>query len=615
VEPTRPEPAEASPGARREAEQRAVVAAPPGQHLCVLAGPGAGKTHVLVDRVAALAASGVPAERLALVTYTNSARDELRARLRLALGAEAGARPFVGTLHQLCAELLRRAEPAGLQALGLPARPRILEPDSAARLFALCCDEADPQTADRRFEALSLAWCRWDGLGPRPPALLEGGRAWETYAQAMRRDGLACFGLLQLWALEAVEAGLAPTPHTLWVDEYQDTSGLQARLLSALARRGAWVGVVGDPDQAVFAFAGADASQLPRFAERFAGAELLRLSANARALPALVALAGRLRRGPPQFAVRQGSARPRLVRLAGEEQQARAVAGEIERLIREQGLAPGDVAALCREGLPVALARELGRRGLPFWAPREERPEARPHLRALVLALEALGLPEDPRVQFLFFDQVVRGSARTWAAVLAELDGAGGLEAAVERALGKLARPRQASLRAYLEARAQLARLAAQPDPAERVRELHRAVLAPRLGLAPAERADEVARDVERAAGLAAELAPEELGARLRAGALAPEQAGGRVTLASLHHAKGREWAAVFLLDLTQGVLPHRRAEDEQEERRLLFVGLSRARDHLWLCAPERLPGRGEGPSRFLEELADGCELVDLRAR
>ncbi len=601
--------------ARREEEQRAAITAPPERHLCVLAGPGAGKTHVLVGRVGHLIAAGLPARGLAVVTYTNSARDELRGRLLGALGVEVGARPFVGTLHQLCGQLLRQAAPAELAALGLPACPRVLEPASAARLFALACDEAEPRAAERRFEALSLAWNRWDGLGPRPAALLEGQAAWARYAAAMRQDGLACFTLLELWALEALEAGATAAPRAVLVDEYQDTSGLQARLLSALAARGAWVGVVGDPDQAVFAFAGADASQLPRFSERFPGAVEVRLQANARARPALVALAGRLRRGPAQFAVRAGDARPRLVLLGGEEQQARVVADEIERLLGPAGLAPREVAALCREGVPVALLAELERRGLPAFAPREERPEARPHLQALTLALEALGLPEDPRAQFLFFDQLVRGSARTWAAVVAELPAAGALDAAVERALARLARPRQPALRAYAQARARLAAFAALADPAERVRAVHRELVAPRLALEAAERRDEAARDVERVAALAAGLAPAELAARLRQGALAPEAPPERVTLASLHHAKGREWAAVFLLDLTQGVLPHRLADDPAEERRLLYVGLSRARDHLWLCAPERLPGRGEGPSPLLAELRDGCELVDLRRR
>ena len=106
---------------------------------------------------------------------------------------------------------------------------------------------------------------------------------------------------------------------------------------------------------------------------------------------------------------------------------------------------------------------------------------------------------------------------------------------------------------------------------------------------------------------------PAEFADWLRQGGLSPDQAGERVTVASLHYAKGREWKAVFLIDLTRGVLPHRKNPDPDEERRLLHVGVSRAADHLTLVAPQRLPGRGEGPSPLLEQIRDLCQLTDLR--
>ncbi len=595
---------------RREQQQREAVAAPDDEHLRILAGPGAGKTHVLVERSARLIAAGLPAGALAAITYTNSARDELLARLRQRLGPEAPL-PFAGTIHQFCLRLAQRA--AG--SLGLPARLRVLDPEAAGRLFASRAEPPRGEAPRRLFERLCLEWERYAGQGPPPAPPPEQSRAWQRFDRLLRRQGLATFVGLQLWALEALEAGAVRGPAQLLVDEYQDTSGLQVRVLAALAAAGSRIAVVGDPEQSVFAFAGADARHLPDFCDRFQPCRTVRIAVNGRSSGAIVRLAGRLRRDGPQLPLRAEGRRPRLIHLDSEGHQARWLAERIARLLRQEGLAPGDVAVLAREGRSTAVAEALFERDLPLFQPRSERFEAKPHVRGLVLALEALAAPEDEQTWYFFFDGVLRGAPKTWDAVIAARRETDSLAAALEVARQRVARPRQAALDKLSESRRCLEALRGL-EPVERAAALAAELLEPRLGLRERRRLDAIRADWQRVARAAAlHPDPAELAAWLRQGGLAPAAGGDRITLASLHYAKGREWPVVFLIDLTRGVIPHRGNADADEERRLLHVGLSRAGERLYLCAPARLPGRGEGPSPLLAELAELCRVSDLRGQ
>ena len=594
--------APASAGALRRAdEQRAAITAPVDAHLRIVAGPGAGKTHVLVGRIQHLLAEGVAPERIAVVTYTNSARDELLERLGEALGGER--LPFVGTIHQLCLGFVQRS--SGPES----GRVRVLDPTAAERLFAVqVVAGGDPRQV---LAEVSLAWERYAGAGD-PPAGPDQA-AWTAFEASLRRSGLATFTSLQLWALEVVADGLEPVPAHVLVDEFQDTTGLQVRVLEALAARGARIAVVGDPEQSVFRFAGADRDHLPDFARRFQPCTEIALAANGRSSGAIVGLAGRLRAAGEQFALREDGQRPRLWYLIGEAQQAERVAGEVASLVHERGISPGRVAVRAREGQSAAVAQRLEAARVPVWLPRAERFASKPHVRNLVIALEALAEPGDERACFFLFDQIVRGAPKTWEAVRAELVEGSGLDRAVEVARDKVARPRQASLGQLAQVRATLAGLA-QAGPADRVRAVAAEVLAPRFSLRERKRAAAIQADLERVAEAAGERdGPLELAAWIRQGGLAVAPGGDAVTVASLHFAKGREWDVVFLIDLTRGVLPHRHNPDREEERRLLHVGVSRAREQLYLCAPERLPGRGEGVSPLLTGLADACQVSDLR--
>ncbi len=591
--------------ARRAREQRRAIRAPVDAHLRVTAGPGAGKTHVLVERVGHLVAAGIRPEHIALVTYTNSARDELLDRLAPVLGA-AVERPFVGTIHQLCLGFVQRSLD------GDAGRVRVLDPTAAERLFALVAAPAGARDPGRMLADVSLAWERFDGSG-RPP---DGERleTWQRFDAALRAGGMATFTSLQLWALDVLRAGLRPLPGQVLVDEYQDTTGLQVRVLTALAEAGARIGVVGDPEQSVFRFAGADPKHLPGFSERFTPCTNVDLAANGRSSAPLVELASRLRTGGEQFALRGQGPRPRLWYFDSEGQQAAHVAEDIGALLAG-GVGPSRVAVLGREGQASTMASALEGARVPVWAPRSERFESKPHVRNLVFALEALADPQDARACYFLFDQVVRGAPKTWEAVVAGLDAGGDLDAAIAAASERVARPRQASLKQLAQVRATLAGLRDEELDAQ-VMVIADGVLEPRFSLRERQQATAIRADLERVAAEAAGRAgPAELAAWLRQGGLAPTTAEDRITLASLHYAKGREWDVVFLIDLTDGVLPHRHNLDRGEERRLLHVGISRARERLTLCAPQRLPGRGEGPSPFLAGLADACDVRDLRGQ
>jgi DNA helicase-2/ATP-dependent DNA helicase PcrA len=595
------------PLARRAAEQRAAVLAPADCHLRIQAGPGAGKTHVLMERLRHLLGEGLTTAELSIITYTNSARDELRDRLTGLMGEDQDL-PFIGTIHQFCLRLVH----AQLGVLGIEDKVRVLDPVQAERVFAAVFGSESTEDPARLYARLSLAWDAWHGSGQRP---CSDSKPWERFDARLRKLGLATFTSLQLWALEAIEAGAARLSGQLLIDEYQDTTGLQVRVLEALAERGTRITVVGDWEQSIFGFAGADPSQLADFHERFTPCTSRSLWANGRSAARLVELSSRLRGSrEAQFALRPPGERPRLVHVSSESQQAQVVVDGIEVLLSRGDLGPGDVAVLGREGHPAAIVEGLLSLGLPVYLPKGERFESRPHVRNLILCLEALADPTSVRAWFFFFDQVVRGGPKTWEAVLETLEGAGDLDEAVAQALEQVSRPRQSSLHQLLAGRKTCLEIAQMPEAQQRLHAIYERLLKPRFGLRERKMQAEIEADLERVLAVA-EDHPEPAGFAdwLRQGGLSPDQAGERVTVATLHYAKGREWKAVFLIDLTRGVLPHRKNPDPDEERRLLHVGVSRAADHLTLVAPQRLPGRGEGPSPLLKEIRDLCQLTDLR--
>ncbi len=599
---------EEDPFEERRREQQEVICAPVDRHLQIIAGPGAGKTRVLVSRIAFLIKSGYDPNRMAVITYTNSARDELLQRIDKELGLRARGL-FVGTIHQLCLGLVLDAS----ESLGIKGRVRVVDEADARRMFTALIARSGWTDTRISFDELSLERERWNGKAQPPWSDADNNEVWKMFDTMMRRLGLVSFTSLQMWALESLKTVCKPVLQHILVDEYQDTTGLQVRLLEAMSSLGTTVTVVGDPEQSIFRFAGADPLQLVDFPNRFSPCSCHTLMANARSSQSIVRLVGVFRDGPAQFSLRMRGVPPSLWYFDSELQQAKRVCVEIKRLVDQGNVTPGQVAILAREGQQSPIAEELEHMGIDYWQSKSEKFEQRPHVRQLILLLDAMSNPEDESAQLFLFEQVIKGAPKTWELLASEHAKGIGFDEAIGTVEKKVTRPRMAALGEFRTIRTNLAKLK-QLSPSELVKELLNQVMEPRFTVTERRIADDIRDDIQRVADLALRHdSAESLSAWLRQGGVSSQVDGDSVTLGTFHFAKGREWNVVFVVDLTLGVVPHRLNPDDEEERRLLHVAVSRARDRLYLSSPRRLLGRAEGHSPLLDRLRKMCKVVDFR--
>ncbi len=574
-------------------EQREVALAARGP-VCVLAGAGTGKTRAVAHRIAYAVATGVvdPARVLA-VAFTTRAAGELRGRLRQlgdqALPGGGMERVQARTFHAAALRQLTHFWP--LTVGGPP--PRVL--DSKVTLVAEAARRLRLQLSlpDLRDVAGEIEWAKVTGVRaeeypeasakvsraqPVAPATLT--RLYAAYEELRRERHLVDFeSVLELTAAilaehPAAAAAVRDRYAYFVVDEYQDVNPLQKLLLDAWAGDRDDLCVVGDPLQTIYSFTGASPAYLTGFAAEFPGATVIKLMRNYRSTPQVVTLANRLgggtgralrlRAGRPVagggtarpggavlVAQRRAGAEPEFAEYGDEQQEAAAVARRAASLIRS-GTAPREIAVLVRTNAQTpAFEQALGDAGVPFVVKGAERFFDRAEVR------QAVGL--------------LRAAARSASAgeepgqVRAVLSGIG---------LGQQPPSSQGRARERWESLEALAQLADDFFAAS-----------PGASLA----------------GLCAELA-----ARSAIGH-APAMDG--VTLASLHAAKGLEWDVVFLAGLTDGMLPIVYAQTDEaieEERRLLYVGITRARDLVclsWALARSADGRHGRKPSRFVEEI------------
>lgn len=570
-------------------EQREAVLAPRGP-VCVLAGAGTGKTRTITHRIAQLVAGGhVAAGQVLAVTFTQRAAGEMRSRLRsldatAQLGSGVGAVQAL-TFHAAAHRQLRYFWP---RVVG-NTRWELMDTKFAvvARAAGRC--RLNVSTDDVRDLAGEIEWAKASLIVPEDyaRAVAAAGRdtpmdaekvvaVYTAYEALKVRDEsvtLLDFDDLLLHTAAAIENDAAVAAEfrdryrCFVVDEYQDVTPLQQRVLTA------WLGdrddltVVGDANQTIYSFTGASPRFLLDFSRRFPDATVVRLERDYRSTPQVVSLAnqviaaarGRVAGSKLQLiGQREAGPAPSFREHPDEATEAASVAAEIAALI-ESGTAPAEIAILYRVNAQSEVYEEaLTEAGIAYQVRGGEgffnRQEIKQALLALRRAAERGAEGDQPDLP-----QLVRG-------LLEPL----GLTA--EPPVGTRARDRWEALGALAEL--------VDDEVAER----------PRLDLP----------------GLVAEL-------RVRADARHPPVVQG-VTLASLHAAKGLEWDAVFLVGLADGTLPISHAlahgpdsEAVEEERRLLYVGITRARTHLalsWALARSAGGRQSRKPSRFLNGIA-----------
>ncbi|WP_295532039.1 ATP-dependent helicase [Novosphingobium sp. Chol11] len=620
------------------APQREAVLTTEGPVL-MLAGAGTGKTAALTARLAHLLRSKLawPSEILC-VTFTNKAAREMRERVGALIGPAVEGMPWLGTFHSVAAKMLRRHA----ELVGLQANFTIIDTDDQLRLIKQLIQLE--QIDDKRWPARQLAGLidKWKnrGLGPAELDAADneayaggkGTRLYTLYQDRLRAINACDFGDLTMHMLsifkkhaEVLESWQARFKYVM-VDEYQDTNAVQYLWLRLLAQKRKNICVVGDDDQSIYSWRGAEVANILRFEKDFPGAKVVRLEQNYRSTPHILAAASGLiaenaqRLGKTLWTQANGGDKVRVVGVWDGPEEARRVGEEIERLERE-GCPLTKIAILVRASFQT---REFEDRfiqiGLNYKIVGGFRFYERAEIRDALAYLRVIASPSDDLAFERIYNAPKRGlgdktlekmhrHARTrgipLAAAAIELCDSDELPARARGTLAGLMR----DFARWRDASASLV-------PAELVRTLldesgYTAAL-------QAERSTEASGRLENLAELARAMEEyESLSDFLEHVSLVMDNDAAsdaeKVTVMTIHAAKGLEFDQVFLPGWEEGVFPSQRALDEgglaslEEERRLAYVAITRARKRCTIlhAANRRIYGQWTSsiPSRFVGEL------------
>ena len=620
--------------------------------LLVLAGPGSGKTRVVTHRIAHLIGEGVPAERIVALTFTNKAADEMRRRVADLVGPQ----PIeMGTFHRFAARLLRRQA----RLVGLTSDYSILDPDDATATLKRAIKSlglaATHTPVDRIAGTISRA--KNDLLTPATfeprwgkPADDLALRVWPVYQQMLLRANAVDFDDL----LIHVATMLAENPDLrreldarhrfILVDEYQDTNAVQYAIVRGLSIDHPHLAVTGDPDQAIYGWRGASIRNILEFERDYPSATVVTLEDNYRSTANILATADRLiannaRRKPKRLVTTAGPGEPVRIVLDGSGiEEAERIAGEIHRGVSTGARSPREYAILFRaNALSRSFELALRTRGVPYQLVRGLEFFKRREIRDVVAWLRLLRNPRDDEAVLRVVNVPPRGIGRQSLdrlAAWAEDHGATRLDA-VGKAASIPGMPKRAAtaFAGFARLVADLASVAGRESSVAALLETvldrtgYRALLAEEQD--DAEEGQDRLSNVEELVTAARQFddtfAADErsdaaevdgLGAFLETTALvgdadAWDASADRVALMTLHAAKGLEFPVVYLVAMEDGILPHERSLDRpehlEEERRLVFVGITRGREEVHASCARMRDYRGtrriSAPSLFLAEM------------
>lgn len=628
-------------------EQYEVVTQGDGPCL-VLAGAGSGKTRTITYRLAYLVERGVAPENILLVTFTNKAAREMVSRVEELLhGYPAGL--WSGTFHSVANRILR----ANAAKIGFSPNFTILDAEDATTFIKVCLKDLRVDTKARRFpspavlssmisyarnacrpvgEVLERKYPHFVDIAPTLERLAELYAARKKTADAMDFDDLLIHVRDLLAANPVVRDHLGGQFRYILVDEYQDTNRIQAEIIHALAGVHRNLLVVGDDAQSIYSFRAAEIRNILDFPNHYENAKTFRLTTNYRSTPEILSVANEvIRQNAEQFkkelrAVCASSERPSLIPSANAPQEAAYIASQILEL-RDEGVPLRNIAVLFRAAFhSQALEMELMKRDIPYdyrggmkFFERAHVKDVICYLRLLVNAKDEMAwtrvLGHQPGIGLVTAGAIVR-RIQTFDALSDIL--IGDVESdlptraqsgwrsflSIARSLGAAQNPADAirnvagsGYRDYLEAE--------YPDAPDRLDDLEQLALFAEQYADTKDFLDEVSLTSDYGAVREKEDTEDEE----------------KMVLSTIHQAKGLEWDAVFVMNLADGSFPNQKALTErgglEEERRLFYVAVTRARKHLFLTYPITAGYDTlmvQAPSMFLNEIPRSL-LEEVRLR
>lgn len=622
--------------------------------LLVLAGPGSGKTRVVTHRIAHLISTGVPAEQIVALSFTNKAADEMRRRVSELVGPQPVE---MGTFHRFAARLLRR----NARLAGLTSDYSILDPDDAGSLLKRAAKKLGLSLTHTPIDRVAGVISRAKNELTTPetfeprwgrPVDEVAKRVWPVYQQMMLETNSVDFDDLlvhiarMLMDNPDLRRMLDARHRWILVDEYQDTNAVQYCIVRGLSIDHPNLAVTGDPDQAIYGWRGASIRNILEFERDYSTATVVKLEHNYRSTSNILGTADRLiahnsRRKPKRLITDAPPGCPvRIVLDASSHDEADRIADEIAAAVASGSRTPRDFAILFRtNALSRSLEVALRGRSVPYQLVRGLEFFKRREIRDVVAWLRLLKNPRDDEALLRVVNVPPRGIGKQSLDRLLSWAGdqrASLLEAAAEAArIPGISKRSGAALVQFARLHGELAAQAG--GPVGSVAALLDAVLEKtgyRRMLAE-DGGDEGGEDrlanVEELVTAARQCdetfqptMPDDdaLGAFLETTALVADTdvwdaQDNRVSLMTLHASKGLEFPVVYLVAMEDGILPHERSIDQpeqmEEERRLVFVGITRGREEVHASAARMRDYRGarriSAPSLFLTEMT-GTETV-----
>jgi len=611
-------------------QQHAAVTAEPGPAL-VIAGAGAGKTRTLTYRVAYLLEQGIPEDRILLLTFTNKAAKEMMTRVADLLGSDV-SRLWGGTFHSVGNRVLRRHA----EKVGWENDFSILDREDSKELLSACIDAAQIDVKATRFpkaevlrdvfsmatnkcksipETLSENYPHFQSLALSIEALYDAYQKRKQSTNTMDFDDLLVQWLRLLETDEEVREQYQRRFQFVLVDEYQDTNQLQGDLIDLLAARHKNVMVVGDDAQSIYSWRGANFRNILDFPRRYAGAKTYKIETNYRSVPEILSVANAvISTNTEQFhkelaTCRDNGMKPAVVSCGDAGEQAMFVAQRALEL-RDEGIPLEDMVILYRSHFhAMEMQLELTRRNIPFAITSGIRFFEQAHIKDVASWLKLICNPRDelafkrlarmlPGVGGKTADKLWHNFANELGDPTAELvANAGGIAIALQKIEGGVPKKAKTAWAQFSVTVSQLEAPEVNGHAGDMIRIILEAGYEEHLQatydnwhsrLEDVEQLAEFSRQFDSLGEFLSELALlTNVEAEAEAAADNDDE---RIRLSTIHQAKGLEFRVVFVIMLCDGLFPSHRSLDnlagEEEERRLFYVAVTRAKDELYLCYP-----------------------------